>query len=47
MNKSKEKNNQAGKGDSPRNISKKFWDNYDEISWPSKAKKLDKNKKNK
>lgn len=41
MNKPKEKNNQAGKGDSPRNISKKFWENYDQINWPSKQKKLD------
>ena len=23
----------AGKGDVPRNISRKFWDNYDEIDW--------------
>lgn len=23
----------AGKGDSPRNISRKFWDNYDQINW--------------
>lgn len=23
----------AGKGDKPRNISKKFWDNWDLIDW--------------
>ena len=30
----------AGKGDKPRSISKKYWDNYDEIDW--KKKKNDK-----
>jgi hypothetical protein len=38
----------AGKGDSPRNISKKFWDNWDEIEWDSGSsnnkKKSDKSK---
>jgi hypothetical protein len=23
----------AGKGDKPRNISKKYYDNYDQINW--------------
>jgi len=31
----------AGKGDKPRNISKKYWDNYDEIKWNSKKKDSD------
>jgi hypothetical protein len=35
---------EAGKGDRPRNISKKFWDNYDEIDW-STHKKFDNTKK--
>jgi hypothetical protein len=26
----------AGKGDKPRNISKKYYDNYDQIKWKSK-----------
>ena len=26
----------AGKGDKPRNISKKYYDNYDEINWSKK-----------
>lgn len=30
---------QNGKGDKPRNISKKFWKNYDEICWSQKKKK--------
>jgi len=25
--------NQAGKGDAPRNVGKKFRDNYDDINW--------------
>ena len=28
----------AGKGDSPRNISKKYWDNYDKIKGFKKSK---------
>lgn len=28
----------AGKGDKPRNISKKFWDNYEEIKGFKKSK---------
>lgn len=28
----------AGKGDKPRNISRKFWDNYDEIKGLKKSK---------
>ena len=31
----------AGKGDKPRNISKKYYDNYDQINW---SKKKDDNK---
>jgi len=27
---------QNGKGSKPRNISKKFWKNYDEICWKKK-----------
>jgi hypothetical protein len=30
---------QNGKGDKPRNISKKFWENYDQIRWDRKKKK--------
>jgi hypothetical protein len=30
----------AGKGDSPRNISKKFRDNYDKINWTEKKLKI-------
>jgi hypothetical protein len=26
----------AGKGDKPRNISKKYYDNYDQINWDKK-----------
>jgi hypothetical protein len=26
----------AGKGDKPRNISKKYYDNYDQINWGKK-----------
>lgn len=32
-------NNQNGKGDSPRNISDRFKDNYDKIDWGSKKQK--------
>jgi hypothetical protein len=32
-------NTGAGKGDSPRNISKRFWEHYDEIDWGSGPKK--------
>jgi hypothetical protein len=28
---------EAGKGDKPRNISKKYWDNYDQIDWSKKT----------
>lgn len=28
---------EAGKGDKPRNISQKYWDNYDQIDWSKKA----------
>ena len=28
----------AGKGDKPRNTSKKFYENYDQINWKSKQK---------
>jgi hypothetical protein len=28
---------EAGKGDKPRNISKKYWDNYDQINWSKKT----------
>ena len=27
----------AGKGDKPRNISKKYYDNYDQINWSKKG----------
>ena len=27
----------AGKGDKPRSISKKYYDNYDEINWRKKS----------
>jgi len=30
---------QNGKGDRPRSISKKFWQNYDTIRWDLKKKK--------
>jgi hypothetical protein len=30
---------QNGKGDRPRNISKKFLENYDQIKWSRKKKK--------
>jgi hypothetical protein len=30
----------AGKGDSPRNVSQAFWDNYDEIDWSDKEFKI-------
>ena len=33
----------AGKGDKPRNISKKYYDNYDQIDW-NKKKNDDKTK---
>lgn len=29
----------AGKGDSPRNISRHFWDNYDLIDWKKDGRK--------
>jgi len=28
----------AGKGDRPRNISNKFYENFDQINWKSKQK---------
>ncbi len=31
--KTKTKSDQNGKGDAPRNLSKKFRDNYDAIKW--------------
>ena len=31
----------AGKGDKPRNISRQFWNNWDEIDW-GRPKKKDK-----
>jgi hypothetical protein len=34
----------AGKGDKPRNISKKYYDNYDQINW--NKKKSDNENKN-
>lgn len=34
---------EAGKGDKPRNISRKYWDNYDQIDW---SKKQNSNKQN-
>jgi hypothetical protein len=37
----------AGKGDKPRNISKKFWENYGDIEWNSKKPKENEGKKNK
>jgi hypothetical protein len=27
---------EAGKGDKPRSMGKKYWDNYDEIDWKKK-----------
>lgn len=27
------KKSEAGKGDFPRNVSKKYWDNFDKIDW--------------
>ena len=33
----------AGKGDKPRNISKKYYDNYEQINW-NKKKNDDKTK---
>ena len=35
----------AGKGDKPRNISKKYWDNYDQIDWKKKKKDVETGKK--
>jgi hypothetical protein len=29
----------AGKGDKPRSISKKYWDNFDQINWGDKKEK--------
>jgi len=29
----------AGKGDKPRSVSKKYWDNFDQIDWGDKNKK--------
>lgn len=29
----------AGKGDRPRNISQKYWNNFDEINWSNKKTK--------
>lgn len=31
----------AGKGDKPRPITKKYWDNYDEIDWKKKQYRID------
>jgi len=31
----------AGKGDKPRNISSKYFENFDQIAWKSKNKKKD------
>ena len=31
----------AGKGDKPRNISSKYFENFDQITWKSKNKKDD------
>jgi hypothetical protein len=30
---------QAGKGDQPRSVGKKYWDNFDQIKWKSKKNK--------
>ena len=30
---------QAGKGDQPRSVGKKYWNNFDEIDWKDKKKK--------
>lgn len=30
---------QAGKGDKPRSIGKKYWDNFDQINWKDKKDK--------
>jgi hypothetical protein len=35
----------AGKGDKPRNISKTYWDNYDQIDWNKKKKDAETGKK--
>jgi len=29
---------QAGKGDQPRSIGKKYWDNFEQINWNKKSK---------
>jgi hypothetical protein len=34
----------AGKGDKPRNISSKYFENFDQIIWKSKIKKNAKHK---
>jgi hypothetical protein len=34
----------AGKGDKPRNISSKYFKNFDEIIWKNKLKKADEQK---
>jgi hypothetical protein len=36
---------EAGKGDKPRNISRQYWDNYDQIDWKKKKKDVETNKK--
>lgn len=35
---------QAGKGDRPRSVGKKYWDNFDQIQWNNKKNRI-KNKK--
>jgi len=32
----KTKTQGAGKGDKPRPVTKKYWDNYDQIDWKKK-----------
>jgi hypothetical protein len=36
---------EAGKGDKPRNMSAKYFDNFDQIEWKSKKGNEDKSKK--
>jgi hypothetical protein len=35
----------AGKGDKPRSIGKKYWDNFDQINWKTRKKSNRKNLK--
>ena len=38
INEVKSRTSGAGKGDRPRPVTKKYWDNYDQIDWSKKTK---------